>query len=148
MPQNAFGHFDYRKLRSAVLNDHCSMPPPPFSIPASPISHFISSAISSNFEHLLAFSPRIGHASGPRGMCTCCNAATYKGHSPNATLGTDQRSPRHPKQEQLIPHQLSTCRNSSIKSGLRTGPRKNIWSALDNLYQNVVLQRRRLCPWY
>jgi len=34
VPQNAFGHFDYRKLRSAVLNDHCSPSPRPRTPPA------------------------------------------------------------------------------------------------------------------
>lgn len=105
-----------------IPHDPASLLPPP----SSHFSLYFSSAISSNFEHLLAFS--LGREGDGRCRCTCCNAAVYKGHSPNATLATDQRSPRHPnqelQQEQLIPQQLTTCRNLSIKSGYEPNPPK------------------------
>lgn len=111
-----------------IALDPSSHHPPLLQPPSSHFSLYFSSAISSNFEHLLAFSP--GREGDGRCRCTCCNAAVYKGHSPHATLATDQRSPRHPnqeqelQQEQLIPQQLRTCWNLSIKSGYEPNPPK------------------------
>lgn len=102
----------------------------------------LSGAISSNFEHLLAFYPRKrGRERGVWRGNAPCNAAFYKAHSQHSTMSEDQRSPRHPKQEQSpflfpFPSHFQPCVPLAIgyvqkfNYEIRFGATRNIFGAL------------------